>query len=452
MPRSPTKPLNSTIKIFSAPRFIQAKRDSQEHSDESIKTFINSYVMGEIPDYQVSAWLMATTIRGMSKKETKALTDAMLHSGTILHFHDKTVVDKHSTGGVGDKTSFLCAPIAAAAGVKVPMIAGRGLGHTGGTVDKIEAIPNFNTEIDLDAFSKQLIAYGIVLIGQTGEIAPADKKIYALRDVTGTIESIPLITASIMSKKLAEGAAGIVLDIKVGTGAFMKNLASARKLAISLRETGIRYKKKVTTFLTDMNQPLGSQIGHSLELIECLEILKGLDAPESKDLKELSLQLAAAMIHNAGITKNFATAKKLATEKLENGEALKVFKKLIELQGGDTSYVDDHLKYPIAPIKTSLVASKTGHLKSIEPLSLGLACVEIGGGRKKSTDEIDHSVGITVHKKVGDKVKKGEPLLTFHHHRGQSNQILEIINGLKASCIKISTAKVRPLKLIYEMK
>jgi pyrimidine-nucleoside phosphorylase len=445
-------PLNSDIASFSVPQFIQEKRDNKEHSEASIKKFIQAYVAGQIPDYQVSAWLMATTIRGMTKKETKSLTDAMLHSGTILHFQDKTVVDKHSTGGVGDKTSFLCAPIAAAAGVKVPMIAGRGLGHTGGTVDKIEAIAGFNTQLDLDSFSQQLIKHGIVLIGQTPQIAPADRKIYALRDVTGTIESIPLITASIMSKKLAEGAAGIVLDIKVGSGAFMKSLSSARKLASSLRETGLRYKQKVSTFITDMNQPLGSQIGHSLEIIECLEILHGKRNPESEDLRSLSLDLAAAMILNAGLTKNYTAAKKVALEKLESGKALEKFKVLIKLQGGDASFVDNPSKFSIAPIKTAVTMRQGGYLKSLEPLSLGLACVEIGGGRKMSSDKIDHSVGITVHKKVGDKVKAGEPILSFIHHDGQTPQIERLITELKKNSIRISKTKVRPLKLIHEIK
>jgi pyrimidine-nucleoside phosphorylase len=374
----------------------------------------------------------------------------MLYSGRVLDFDDPTVIDKHSTGGVGDKTSFIIAPIAAACGVKVPMIAGRGLAHTGGTVDKIESIKGFQTSLDLDEFSNLLKRNGQVLIGQTSEIAPADKIIYALRDVSGTVESVELITASIMSKKLAEGASGIVMDVKTGSGAFMSTLSRAKALAKSLTETAVRFDKNIMTIISDMSQPLGNYIGNSLEIIESIETLKG-NGP--KDLTELSLQLAGGMIYIAGLSKTHKAGIKKAKDVLKSGKALEKFKELIEAQGGDSNFVDDYSLFPTSETKTIVNAEKSGYISSIGCKEFGLFSVQLGGGRKKAGEEIDLSVGFVLHKKVGDKVKAGEPLVTIHHHHHQNEIVSSIINELKSNTVKIRPQKgpqTRPL--IFEIK
>jgi pyrimidine-nucleoside phosphorylase len=432
---------------FSSYEIIDKKKRGVELSDDEIKWFINSLVNNSVKDYQMTALLMAIFINGMTTRETAALTDAMLYSGKVLTFEDPAVIDKHSTGGVGDKTSFILAPIASACGVKVPMIAGRGLGFTGGTVDKIEAIKGFNTDIDLDTFSKLLIERGQVLIGQTADIAPADKKIYALRDVTATIDSIPLITASIMSKKLAEGANGIVMDIKVGSGAFMRKKSDARKLAKSIIRTASRFNKKSVAVLTNMDQPLGNAVGNSLELIECVETLKG-NGP--KDLRELSFVLAAHMVHLAGIEKTFNKSMKRVKEVVKNGLALKKFKQLISDQGGDASICDDLTKLPLAKNTTEVCASRDGYIKSFQCDQIGFMCTELGGGRKVKSDKIDFGVGFVFNKKVGDKVKKGDSILTIYHHQNQSQKVEFIQNFFSDSIIKYSKSKVKKPDTIYE--
>ena len=426
---------------FSAYKIIQKKRDNKKLSENEIKWFINGYTAGEIPDYQMSALLMAIYLQDLDVSETSYLTDCMLYSGTVLDFKDQLVIDKHSTGGVGDKTSFILAPIAAACGVKVPMIAGRGLGHTGGTVDKIESIEGFNTEIDLKQFSELLHQNGVVLIGQTGEIAPADKKIYALRDVTGTVESIPLITASIMSKKLAEGTSGIVMDIKTGSGAFMKTKTQARALAKSIQNTALRFNKNIMTILTDMSQPLGFGIGNSIEIIESIETLRG-NGP--KDLTDVSIELAGGMIYLAGISKSLSTGKKLAKKAISDGSALLYFRKLIDSQGGDSSYIDDYSKFQLAKKITSVNAQESGYVSSIDGVKLGLHCVDLGGGRKSKNDKIDFSVGYILRKKVGDKIKKGESLIDIYHHESQE----QIVKLQTQEIIKhdISIKKSKPIK------
>lgn len=432
---------------FQVYTLIDKKKRGQRLSDQEIKWFIDGYTRSIIPDYQMSAMLMAMFIRGMDVKETAALTDAMLESGERLVFPEKNVIDKHSTGGVGDKASFILAPIASAAGVKVPMIAGRGLGHTGGTVDKIEAIQGFNTALDLKAFQKKLKQEGIVLIGQTPEIAPADRLIYALRDVTATIDCVPLITASIMSKKLAEGANGIVFDIKTGSGAFMREKKDARALAKSLIQTSKRFKKKAVALITDMNQPLGNEVGHSNEIIESIETLKGRGP---KDLTEISLALAAHMIHIGGVEKTFVAALKRARQVVENGEALAEFKKLLRSQGGDERVIDDYSLLPMAKKLTVVKAPKNGYIKSFQNDLIGLLLIELGGGRKTKDDKIDHAVGFTFHRKIGDKVKKGEPILTIRHHEKQNGAVKLVVDKFLKAALTISTAKVRPPKLILE--
>lgn len=432
---------------FNAYQIIAKKRDGQKLSDGEINFMIQGLLNGSVADYQMSALLMAIYLKGFDPKETKALTDAMLFSGKTLTFTEKKVVDKHSTGGVGDKTSFILAPLARACGVKVPMIAGRGLGHTGGTVDKIESVSGFKTSLSLNEFQKMVIEDGLVLMGQTPEIAPADKKIYALRDVTATIESIPLITASIMSKKLAEGARGIVMDIKVGQGAFMKEKKRARELAVSLANTAKRYDRSMMCVLSDMNQPLGNAVGNSLEIIECIETLKG-NGP--KDLTDISVYLAGGMVFLAGLAKSHADGIKKVNEALHNGSGLEEFRKMIARQDGDVSQIDNTDKLPKTELVTVIKSPKTGYVKSIDCLNFGMHSVALGGGRRKTTDQIDFAVGLIVHKKVGDQVKKGEALVSIHHHEHQTEIVEEITQSILKNDFKFSAQKVKRPGLILD--
>jgi pyrimidine-nucleoside phosphorylase len=436
-----------TKNSFQVYPLIDKKKRGEKLTNHEIKWFIQSYTDSKIPDYQMSAMLMAMFLKGMDVSETASLTDAMLESGKQLKFPGKNVIDKHSTGGIGDKASFILAPIASAAGVKVPMIAGRGLGHTGGTVDKIEAIKGFDTALDLDAFSKKLNKEGLVLIGQTPDIAPADRLIYALRDVTATVDSVPLITASIMSKKLAEGANGIVFDIKCGTGAFMRTQKDARALAKSLITTAKRFKKKAVALITDMNQPLGNEVGHSNEIIESIETLKG-NGP--KDLTDISIALAAHMIHIAGIEKTFAKAEKKALEMVSSGKALEEFRKLLKSQGGDARVIDDYSLLPMAKVKTEIKANKAGFIKMFDNTQIGLLLIELGGGRKSKADVIDHGVGFSFHKKIGDKVKKGETIFTITHHANQKDIVENIKNKFLKDVLVMSAVKVKSPKLVLE--
>lgn len=427
---------------------IERKKQKQELTESEIKWVIAGLMDGTVPDYQMTALLMAIFLNGMTTAETAYLTDAMLYSGTALNFDGDNVVDKHSTGGIGDKASFILAPIAAACGVKVPMIAGRGLGFTGGTVDKVEAIPGFKTAISLKKFEQLLNERGLVLIGQTGEIAPADKRIYALRDVTATIDSIPLITASIMSKKLAEGANGIVMDIKVGSGAFMSNKRDAKKLAKSILKTAKRFNKNAVTLLTNMNQPLGDTVGHSLEIIESIETLKG---KGPKDLTELSLTLAAHMIHIGGVEKTYSKALKRAKESIKSGAALKAFEDLIQNQNGNAKVTKDYSILDMAPKTTQVLAAKTGYIKSFDNKQIGFLCTELGGGRKVKTDKIDFGVGFKFHKKIGSKVKEGEPILTIYHRKNQVEKVQNICETFQKEVIKITKTEVEVPVTIYEV-
>lgn len=427
---------------------IDKKKRGKEFTAEEIKWVIDGLMAKKVPDYQMSALLMAIFLNGMTTKETAALTDAMLYSGKVLSFDDPTVIDKHSTGGVGDKTSFILAPIAAACGVKVPMIAGRGLGFTGGTVDKIEAIKGFNTEVTLKEFESLLQERGLVLIGQTKDIAPADKVIYALRDVTATIDSIPLITASIMSKKLAEGANGIVMDIKVGSGAFMRSKGEAKKLAKSILNTAKRFDKKGVAMLTNMHQPLGNTVGNSLELIECIDVLKG---KGPKDITQVSFDLAAYMVVLAGIEPSYAKAIKKVKEVVKNGTALAKFKELIRNQGGNEKVVDDYSLLPVAKHQTQVLAPKPGWIKSFQCDQIGHLCTELGGGRKVKSDKIDFGVGFDFHKKIGDKVKEGEPIFTIYHNEDQVDKVTYIISKFLDEVVKISKKKVERPEIIYDV-
>ena len=405
----------ASSKTFRAIDVIRKKRDAVELSKEEIEGLVSAYTNGEIPDYQVSAWLMAVVLRGMTRPETAALTDAMLRSGEVLDLSDLPAikVDKHSTGGVGDKTSLVLAPLVAAAGIAVPMISGRGLGHTGGTLDKLESIPGFNVNLPVAEFRRLLEVCGCAMIGQTAEIAPADRKLYALRDVTGTVESPYLICASIMSKKLAEGIDALVLDVKTGSGAFMKSEKDAAFLAELMVETGERMGKEVVALITDMDQPLGNMIGNALEVIEVIDVLKG-GGPE--DLKELCFELAGWMLHLGGAAKSVDAGKKRSSEIIASGRALETFRRMIELQGGDARVVDDAGRLPLARETMQVAAAKAGYISSMQCEQMGTACVILGGGRERKEDSVDPAVGIVLHKKVGDRVNVGEPIATIHYN------------------------------------
>jgi pyrimidine-nucleoside phosphorylase len=418
----------SSSETFRAIDVIRQKRDGGELSRNQIESLVNAYTRGDIPDYQVSAWLMAVVLRGMTGAETAALTDAMLHSGEVLDFSSLAAkkVDKHSTGGVGDKTSLVLAPLAAAAGVAVPMISGRGLGHTGGTLDKLEAIPGFNVNLSVADFRRVLETCGCAMIGQTAQIAPADRKLYALRDVTGTVESPYLICASIMSKKLAEGIDGLVLDVKTGSGAFMKREEDAAFLAELMVETGERMGKQVVALITDMDQPLGKMIGNALEVVEVVDILRG-NGPE--DLRQLCLELAGWMLHLGGVASTVADGKKQSEKLIASGQALEKFRQMVELQGGDPRVIDDPKKLPQAQHTMTITSPSNGHLISLQCEQVGTACVILGGGREKKEDSVDPSVGIVLHKKVGGSVSSGEPLATIYYNAesraARAKQLLE---------------------------
>jgi pyrimidine-nucleoside phosphorylase len=396
---------------------IRKKRDSGEHSREEIDFLISGYTRGDIPDYQMAAWLMATWIRGLNRSETAALTEAMLYSGEVVNLDriPGKKVDKHSTGGVGDKTSLILAPIVAAGGLTVPMISGRGLGHTGGTLDKLESIPGFNVNLSLEQFFNVLRECGMGLIGQTAEIAPADKKIYALRDATSTVENIGLICASIMSKKLAEGIDALVLDVKTGSGAFMKREEDAVRLAELMVETGQRMGKKVVALITDMNQPLGRMAGHSNEIAECIDVLSG-GGPT--DLVELSIELSAWMFFLGERTKTLDDGRHLAEKMIATGQAKEKFKQGIRLQGGDERVIDDPQLLPQARSRADVASPSAGFIAATNCEQLGTALATLGGGREKKEDAIDHAVGLQFHKRIGDRVEKGEPLATIHYNSG----------------------------------
>jgi pyrimidine-nucleoside phosphorylase len=428
---------------FRAIDVIRKKRDGVELSQAEIEGLVSAYTKGEIPDYQMSAWLMAVVLKGMTRPETAALTDAMLHSGEVLDLSSLSTrkVDKHSTGGVGDKTSLVLAPLAAAAGIAVPMISGRGLGHTGGTLDKLEAIPGFNVNLSVAEFRRVLEICGCAMIGQTAEIAPADRKLYALRDVTGTVESPYLICASIMSKKLAEGIDALVLDVKTGSGAFMKSEKDAAFLAELMVETGERMGKQVVALITDMDQPLGNMIGNALEVVEVVEILHG-GGPD--DLRELCLETAGWMLHLGGAANSVAEGKQQSAKLISSGKALDKFRQMVELQGGDARVIDDAKCLPQAQHTMQVVSAKAGFIFSMQCENIGTACVILGGGRERKEDSVDPSVGIVLHKKVGDRVAAGELLATIYYNA--ESKAVRARQLIEASCeIADAAPAKRPL-------
>ena len=425
---------------------ILKKRDGFELSKEEIAFFIKNYVNNIIPDYQASALAMAIYFQGMNKKEISFLTDSMLHSGEIIDLSsiNGVKIDKHSTGGVGDKTSLVLGPLVASCGAKVAKMSGRGLGHTGGTLDKLESIKGVSVNVSKENFIKQVNDIGIAIIGQTGDLVPADKKLYALRDVTATVDSIPLIASSIMSKKLASGADTILLDVKFGSGAFMKDIKSAEELASTMVEIGKHLNRDTKAVLTDMDQPLGMAIGNSLEVIEACETLKGRGP---KNLVELCLNLGAIILKQAHIEEDIEKGKVLLQSKIDNLEAFKKLEELIKYQGGDISYLEDYSKFEKSKYQKEIYSSKEGYVEKISALEIGECAMHLGAGRATKDDVIDMASGIVLNKKVGDFVKKGELLLTCYTNK---ENVEEIYKDLENSYIIVQN-KVPNHKIIHEI-
>ncbi len=392
---------------------IEKKRDGKELSEKEIRFFIDGYVKGDIPDYQASALCMAIVWRGMTTKETVILTDAMMHSGDIIDLSDIKGIkaDKHSTGGVGDKTSLAVGPIVAACGGIVAKLSGRGLGHTGGTLDKLESIPGMSIAISEKDFKKQVSEIGLAIIGQTAELDPADKKLYALRDVTGCVPAIPLIASSIMSKKLATGSDAILLDVKVGDGAFMKDLESAKELTELMVEIGTHLGKKVAAELTNMDEPLGLAIGNSLEVKEAIDTLNG---KGPKDFTELVLKASAKILIMSEIASSYEQAFKMIDEVIKNGKALQKFVEMVEHQHGDSSYIIHPEKFKVADYIIPVIADKEGYVSKIDCMAIGIAAMKLGAGRETMEDKIDPAAGIVLQKKYGDYVKTGDILAYAH--------------------------------------
>src|SRR5574338_52112 len=423
---------------------IRKKRNNENLTKEEILYLINSYTKNKIPDYQFSAFLMAVYFNGMSKDETCALTDAMLYNGKVLNLNSipGIKIDKHSTGGVGDKTSLILAPIVAAAGVNVPMISGRGLGHSGGTLDKLESIPGFRTDLSLSEYKKVLKEVGAVLIGQTAEIAPADKRLYALRDATATVESIPLLASSIMSKKLAEGIDGLVLDVKTGNGAFMQKQKDAVQLANSLINAAKAFNKKVIGFVTDMNQPLGNYIGNWLEVYESIQVLRD---GKKNDLTELSLILAGAMIYLGKKSKSLEEGIEEAIKILKSGKAFEKFIDIVKAQSGKVDLVLHPEKYPKTKFKEVIKSNAAGYLSSVNTYELGMAAIDLGAGRKTKDDKIDPKAGIIFNYKIGDTINEGVVLAELYSN---SKSGIDAAKKRIQNSIKISKIKPQKPKLI----
>jgi pyrimidine-nucleoside phosphorylase len=392
---------------------ITKKRDGGELTREEIEFFIQRYTAGTLPDYQAAAWLMAVFLRGMTDQETHALTMTMARSGDMLDLSDVAdfIVDKHSTGGVGDKVSLVVAPLVATCGVPVGKMTGRGLGFTGGTVDKLESIPGYRTDLSMREFKEQLQAIGIVLTGQSADLAPADRKLYALRDVTATVESHPLIVSSIMSKKLAAGADAILLDVKVGNGAFMQSVENAQALAEAMVRLGEQAGRDVTALLSDMNQPLGHAVGNALEVKEALDTLHGGGPP---DFREHCLSVTAEMLALSREAADPDEGRRQAEHALDNGAAWETFKALVEAQGGDLHAIEEPEQLPQARLIEPVPAPRDGYLAAVNAAEVGLTVVDLGGGREEKGQPIDHAVGVVTHYKVGEQVEEGAPLVTVH--------------------------------------
>ncbi len=431
---------------MNAVELIQRKRDRNELTAEEIAWLIESYTGGKVADYQMAAMAMAVFLNGLNGSELAAWTGAMLNSGEVLSFPEATLpkVDKHSTGGVGDKVSIPLAPMVAACGVAIPMMSGRGLGHTGGTLDKLESIPGFSTDVDPDRFRQILSECNLVLAGQTATLVPADRQLYALRDATGTVESIPLISSSIMSKKLAEDLDGLVLDVKVGIGAFMKDRDRARQLAETMVGIGKSYQVSTVALLTAMDEPLGNEVGNANEIIESIKVLRG-EGPA--DLVEVTMALGVEMLAVAGIETDSTAARNLLEKTITDGSALDTLAKVIEAQGGNPKVVDDQSLLPQAPHRAEYTAEAAGFIAGLDALKVGLAAMRLGAGRERKEDTIDPSVGITVHRKTGDRVEVGEPILTLsYRHPARLEEAIAVLEG----AVSYSDAAVEAPQLILE--
>jgi len=425
---------------------IIKKRDKKELTHEEIHYFVKGISSGEIPDYQVSAWAMAILLNGMTPHETTDLTLAMAQTGEVLDMHDVVdiAVDKHSTGGVGDKTSISVLPIVAACGLSVGKMSGRGLGFSGGTLDKLESIPGYRCDLTTEEFIAQLKNIGIVLSGQSKDLAPADGKLYALRDVTGTVQSIPLIASSVMSKKIAAGAHAVVLDVKVGDGAFMKTLEDARELADLMVQIGELAGRKVVALLSDMNQPLGNAVGNALEIREAIDMLQG-GGPE--DFREHCLHVSAHMLVLGERAKDLAEGREMSERAIEDGSAFEKLRILVKAQAGDVTFVDDSDKFPKAEFVEVVESPRSGYLDRVQARIVGEAAVTLGAGRAKKGDPVDHAVGFVIHHKVGDKTEKGQPLFTIH---ANNEKLLEEVRQSILTAHSWNDVPVPALPLFYE--
>ena len=423
---------------------IRAKRDRQTHPPEAIRALIAAFARGEVPDYQMSAWLMAAFLNGLDARETDALTAALLHSGRIFDWSDlgRPSADKHSTGGVGDKVSLILAPLVAACGVLVPMVSGRGLGHTGGTLDKLESIPGFRTRLTPEAMRAQLEAVGVVMVGQGPDLAPADGLLYALRDVTATVEFEPFIVSSIVSKKVAEGARVVAYDVKCGNGAFMKTREAARALARRLVDTTRALGGDAAALVTDMSQPLGVAIGNALEVRESVDVLLGRGPA---DVRELTLDLAAIMLHRAGVESDAAAARARAGRTLESGAAWLTFLAMVDAQGGDRASVERTDGLPRAPVQAVAKAQRSGRVTGIDTYALGELVVGIGGGRRAKEDDVDPRVGALVRVRLGDEVRAGAPLAELHLESEDAEVLVRA-----AGCFAIGDGAASPPPLVLE--
>ena len=431
-------------KSYNPVSIIRKKRDGNQVSKEEIEYLVKQYTKDDLPDYQMSAFLMAVYLNRLNNEEASALTSAMLHSGKVLDLSDipGKKVDKHSTGGVGDKLSLILAPIVASYGVPVPMISGRGLGHTGGTLDKLESITGFNVDISLKQYRDILKECSMVMAGATEDIAPADKRLYALRDVTATVESIPLIAGSIMSKKLAEGIDALVLDVKFGSGAFMKTIEEAQELAETLVSIGERFGKETIAYLSNMNQPLGYKIGNWLEVEESIDALKG-EGPA--DVMTVTHRLSGTMIYLGGEASTISEGIEKSRKAVDNGQAMSTWKKLVEAQGGDSDLMDNPEKYPKADHNFDISASKDGYVKAMDAYEIGMASVELGAGRRVKEDTIDPTAGFILRKKIGDAVKKGETIATGFTN---NKQAIEAVTESFAQAVTIGDEKPEPIPML----
>ncbi|MGA2446922.1 MAG: thymidine phosphorylase [Opitutaceae bacterium] len=426
---------------------IARKRDGHALTPDEIAAFVHGVVRDEWTDYQAAALLMAIFLRGMTPEETSCLTETMMRSGVVADLASipGVKVDKHSTGGVGDKVSLVLAPLVAACGVPVPMMSGRGLGHSGGTLDKLESIPGFRVNLPLDAFAAQLGRIGVVMLGQTAELVPADRKLYALRDVTATVESIPLICASIMSKKLAEGIDALVLDVKFGRGAFMKDKTRARELAAAMVGIGRAMGKPTRALLTSMDQPLGRAVGNAVEVVESIEALKGRGPA---DLMEVTYALGVHMLLLARITSHPVDARRRLEATIANGAALAKFRELVAAQGGDASVIDDYTRLPRAPVVRPVNAPASGYIVDVDPMGIARSALLLGAGRMNAAATVDHAVGITAVMKTGEPVRAGDRLCTVH---ARDDSALPAVLEQVAAAFKIGPGRVEPPRLIDEL-